>query len=72
MSECVCCGATVPEGHMICLICEKGKEMKIVKKKKLAYVAEPYRSNEENSTERSVEIKGYTHQQWLGKVSKNR
>lgn len=24
--SCVCCGATVPEGRMICLICEKGKE----------------------------------------------
>lgn len=27
---CVCCGATVPEGRMICLVCEKGKEMKEV------------------------------------------
>jgi len=24
--SCVCCGATVPEGRMICLICEKGEE----------------------------------------------
>jgi hypothetical protein len=22
--SCVCCGATVPEGRQICLICEKG------------------------------------------------
>ena len=26
MNECVCCGATVPEGRQVCLICEKGKE----------------------------------------------
>ena len=44
MSECVCCGATVPEGRQVCLICEKGEEMKLLKKKKLAYVAGPYRS----------------------------
>ena len=24
MDECICCGATVPEGRQICLICEKG------------------------------------------------
>ena len=24
MDECICCGATVPEGRMICLGCEKG------------------------------------------------
>lgn len=44
MSECVCCDATVPEGRQVCLICEKGEEMKLLKKKKLAYVAGPYRS----------------------------
>jgi hypothetical protein len=27
---CVCCGNDVPEGRMICLGCEKGKEMKEV------------------------------------------
>ena len=27
MSECVCCGATVPEGRQICLICEKNLKL---------------------------------------------
>jgi hypothetical protein len=27
---CVCCGNDVPEGRQVCLICEKGKEMKEV------------------------------------------
>ena len=30
MNECVCCGATVPEGRQVCLICEKGKKAKEV------------------------------------------
>jgi len=28
--SCVCCGATVPEGRQICLICEKGERREIV------------------------------------------
>ncbi len=27
MSECVCCGATVPEGRQVCLICEKNLKL---------------------------------------------
>ena len=31
--SCVCCGATVPEGRMICLICEKNlKPLKELRK----------------------------------------
>ena len=27
MDECICCGATVPEGRQICLICEKNLKL---------------------------------------------
>ena len=27
MDECICCGATVPEGRQVCLICEKNLKL---------------------------------------------
>ena len=34
MDECICCGATVPEGRQVCLICEKRRGDEVAEKEK--------------------------------------